>query len=397
MNILYINTFDHAGGAELICWELFTHQKEASMLVKNKLSQHPNVSTFPVYNTDKIFFKLDQFLFKFGLKSRLKSKLSVADQGNQTYEKLRTMEAYQKADIIHLHNIHGGYFDLKALEDIAKEKKIVWTLHDMWPVTGGESYTLENENYTIGIGKTPYLNMAPLNDPWLDRRQHHIELKKKIYEKINASITFVPVSAWMESVLRKSYVFQQEMRVNRIDNGYDELIYFNKRQRKQDTPKVLFFNSNNIYKGCSVFTDIIEECATKMEITNIGIPINHQNVRNLPYIKNRAELAEIYNQHDILVLPSLAESFSLVALEAMACGVCVIASNAGALPERIHPEWGYLFDVNNSDSLKEKLFTAISDLNNTRLKGEMAAEEAKKFTFTAMFKKYEDLYHKIAG
>lgn len=395
MKVLYINTFDVSGGAEQICLELFMHQPEAHMIVKNKFSSLDNIRTFPAYTVDKVFFTLDKILFRFGIQNRLKSKLFIAEELNQTYKKLSRQKAYQEADIIHLHNIHGGYFDLNALEKIAAEKKIVWTLHDMWAMTGGESYTFENENYKIGIGKTPYNDVQPLNNPLLDRRQHYLERKKEIYARISDQITFVPVSKWLERCLRGSYVYHPNMKIVHINNGYDATLFCNQRKRNGDKPGILFFNSKQSYKGSKVFTSVAAEYTDIASITYVGVPLNLPGITNIPYVQNKKEMVNLYNEHDILILPSLAESFSLVALEAMACGMCVIASDCGALPERINSDWGYLFKAGNSDDLKEKINRAIQHINKTRLMGEIAAEEAKKFTFDIMIEKYHQLYQSI--
>jgi glycosyltransferase involved in cell wall biosynthesis len=392
MKVLFINTFDISGGAERICYELLLHEQDAAMLVKNKFSGNPRVQPFPVFTMDKLFFSLDALLFRFGVKNRLKSKLFIAEEYNQTYRKLSASRAYREADVIHLHNIHGGYFDLDAVEKIAAEKPVVWTLHDMWAITGGESYTFENENYKKGIGKTPYSAVQPLNNPLIDRRQHFLERKKEIYATTAGHITFVPVSKWMENCLRESYVFNPGIRITQIDNGYDDTVFYNQHIRSGEKPGLLFFNSTQSYKGSSVFTAIAAEVAPIATITCIGAPLNVPGVLNVPYIKDQTELADTYNRNDILILPSLAESFSLVALEAMACGMCVVASDVGALPERISPEWGYLFETGNSEDLKRKLSMAVSSLKKTRLMGEMAAEQAKKFTFDLMIERYHRLY-----
>ena len=57
---------------------------------------------------------------------------------------------------------------------------------------------------------------------------------------------------------------------------------------------------------------------------------------------------------DVMLLPSEKESFGLVALEAMACGVPTIGSNAGGIPELItHGETGYLADVGDTDTMAD--------------------------------------------
>jgi glycosyltransferase involved in cell wall biosynthesis len=395
MNVLYINTFDIAGGAEQICFELFNSHKPSAMLVKNKFSDKIDVQPFPIYTRDKVFFSIDQVLFRYGVKNRLKSKLFIADQLNQTYKKLSSLEVYKNADIVHLHNIHGGYFDLSSLEQIAKDKKIVWTLHDMWALTGGESYTFENDNFKRGIGKTPFIDVQPLNMPLIDRRQAFIEKKKRLYEMLGNRLTFVAISEWMERNIRESYVYNNNVNISRIDNGYDDTIFFNRHLDKGKKPKILFFNSSQLYKGSKVFTSIINDFVNLADITNIGKPVSIEGVKDVPFTTNRKQIADHYNQHDIFILPSLAESFSLVALEAMACGMCVIASNAGALPERIAPATGYLFSVSDSEDLKTKINIALSDLEKTREIGYVASNHVRGLSVIKMVEKYESLYRSL--
>src|SRR5437868_2451712 len=119
MKILHVNTFDRGGGAEDFSFD-FVHESgfDCTLMVKSKFS------------------------------------------------KLKRHRAYKEADIIHLHNIHGGFFDISAFAKIAREKKIVWTLHDMWFLTGGEAYTFGNENFKKGIGHTPFGEYYPLKSPF---------------------------------------------------------------------------------------------------------------------------------------------------------------------------------------------------------------------------------------
>ena len=110
----------------------------------------------------------------------------MGDEFHFTYKKLKDNPYYKECDIVHLHNIHGSYFDIESLLLIAKDKYIVWTLHDMWIMTGGEAYTFENNNYQTGIGTTPYIANYPLNNPVIDRRQHFLQKKKSILKQFRS-------------------------------------------------------------------------------------------------------------------------------------------------------------------------------------------------------------------
>ena len=179
LKILHINTFNQQGGAETIAYSLFKSNRNNTLLVGKKSKNEPNIIEFKKDFQDKFFTFLTKLKWRFRADDSFKKILFIEEEFNHTYRKLKNLIEYQEADIIHLHNIHGGYFDLSALENIAQEKKIVWTLHDMWCMTGGEAHIFENENYKKGIGKTPYLQVPPLKNPLIDRRQHFLELKKQ--------------------------------------------------------------------------------------------------------------------------------------------------------------------------------------------------------------------------
>jgi glycosyltransferase involved in cell wall biosynthesis len=94
------------------------------------------------------------------------------------------------------------------------------------------------------------------------------------------------------------------------------------------------------------------------------------------------DLRHLYSAADTLVLPSFYEGFGLPALEAMACGTPVIASNAGALPEVVG-DAGLLFDPRSADALTHALSRVLADV---ALRGDLAARgraRAAQFTWGA--------------
>ncbi len=401
MRVLHINTFNQHGGAETITNALFSSNPENSMLVKKKLHvTQPGITEFPINQLDRLFLVLDKLKWRFQPDYSFKKVFFMEEEFNSTYKKLKKMPCYLSADIIHLHNIHGGFFDIHALEDIAQEKKIVWTLHDMWCMTGGEAYTFENENYVKGIGKTPYLNVPPLNNPVIDRREHYIHLKKELYKKIAPNITFVPVSDWLNKCLLKSYVWNQDMKIRCIKNGIDTTIFNIQKQKDSQMPSILIFNSTNIFKGENIYTEILTSipCPFELHVVGSKIQINNPNLQNIQHyepIKDRHQLAELYNEVDILLFPSKADNLPLVPLEAMACGVCVFASDVGGIPEIIkHNTTGFLFS--DKQELTRLLAEKLAELPLLRSIGLKASQEVNNhFTLPGMIAAYEILYSDI--
>ena len=65
------------------------------------------------------------------------------------------------ADVVHLHNLHGVAFSYLALPALAARKPLVWTLHDMWPITGHCGFSLGCERWRTGCGRCPHLEVYP--------------------------------------------------------------------------------------------------------------------------------------------------------------------------------------------------------------------------------------------
>ena len=95
------------------------------------------------------------------------------------------------------------------------------------------------------------------------------------------------------------------------------------------------------------------------------------------------------------MLPSETESFGLAALEAMACGVPVISSNSGGLPEvNFEGISGYLSNVGNVDEMAANAIKILKDDDVLKQFKENALEVAKKFDIKNILPKYEALYQK---
>lgn len=113
------------------------------------------------------------------------------------------------------------------------------------------------------------------------------------------------------------------------------------------------------------------------------------------FFGNSNEIDKILCFTDLFLLPSETESFGLAALEAMACGVPVISSNSGGLPEvNFDGVSGYLSNVGNVDEMAANAIKILKDdetLNEFKLN---ALEVAKKFDIKNILPKYEALYQK---
>jgi N-acetyl-alpha-D-glucosaminyl L-malate synthase BshA len=116
------------------------------------------------------------------------------------------------------------------------------------------------------------------------------------------------------------------------------------------------------------------------------------------FVGKQQDMEEIYAIADLFLLPSEYESFGLAALEAMAAGSPVIATQAGGLPEIvIQGENGYLSPVGDVDSMSKDAIKILSSESTLKKFKAAARKQAENFAITNIVPQYENLYLKVLG
>ncbi len=115
------------------------------------------------------------------------------------------------------------------------------------------------------------------------------------------------------------------------------------------------------------------------------------------HLGRHSSVEELLSCADLFLLPSASESFGLAALEAMACGAPVVASNAGGLPEVVeHGVSGYLLPVGAIDEMAEAGIRILSDdAHRKRLSAASRAIATERFSANAIVPRYEALYERV--
>ena len=119
----------------------------------------------------------------------------------------------------------------------------------------------------------------------------------------------------------------------------------------------------------------------------------------LRFLGTQQDIAEIAAMADVFLLPSELESFGLSALEAMACGVPVIGSDAGGLPEVVrHAESGYLLPVGDVEGMSARTIEILKDDERRREMGEAARHRVESlFDAERVVSQYETVYDRVLG
>jgi glycosyltransferase involved in cell wall biosynthesis len=165
----------------------------------------------------------------------------------------------------------------------------------------------------------------------------------------------------------------------------DLLVGLDARQCVPTNPlKVLFVGNIELRKGIPYLIQAIEKCGA-ISLTLVGANSGEtdrfisQSKTAIRFAgrKNKTELREIYWQCDVLVLPSLVDTFGFVALEAMACGLPVIVTENCGVPV---PDPAWRVPIMNSDAIAQRLEYYAADREALQRDGQIAQQFARQFT-----------------
>lgn len=398
MNILQINTADTRGGAAKVAYRLGKELNKAghqiSMFVGQKFSDDKNV------------FLLND---KKSLGMRIRKKLAyyfANDIDLFSSDKILKTREFKEADIVHCHNLHSYYFNLNILKKISRLKPIVWTFHDMWPITAHCAHSFGGELQN-GFFQCPSLEIFP---PLAWHNEKYLESnKKQVYE--NSKFHIVTPSLWLGKLVGQSILKNRP--ISLIYNGVDTNIFkpypkentrreFNLHRDKKIILSVIKGGQSNPWKGPDYVNRVQKHFSKNDSLVFVNIGGNdHElspNTISIPRINDEAVLAKYYSTADMLLYPSVADNCPLVALEAQACGLPIVAFKTGGIPEIVgHKETGYIADYKDTSRLIEGINYILNlgaeDSDNLIKNSVKNVEE--KFTLTKMANSYLKLYEDL--
>jgi len=379
--------------------------KGAYYLHKGLVDKGINSTIYSNYYEKKFYSNLFSFFrekidksFKIFFRKRKKTSFSVGLIGVN----FLNTKAYINANIIHLHWINDGFFNISYLTKI--KKPIIWTLRDMWAFTGGCHYAFGCNKYLASCNKCPQLGSSLKSD-----LSYFIQQRKLKY--INKNINFVAISNWLKKKANKSRILKNH-KIDKIYNGVDKKIFYKVKsdriKKKYNLPtkkKIILFSSPYIdseYKGFNFFLESLKYLDKNLFfIILLGNKWNFRDIDksgfkylHIKYKGKEQNLREIYSLTDVFIMSSIQEAFGKAAVESIFCKTPVVGFKNTALEEIInHKKNGYLADYKDSKSLakgikwlsKNKTFKSI-ETNKTFY---------KSFDLSYIGDKYINLYDKI--
>ncbi|MEE0929047.1 MAG: glycosyltransferase [Acutalibacteraceae bacterium] len=307
-------------------------------------------------------------------------------------------------DVIHLHNLHGSYINIKILFKFLKKynKPVVWTLHDCWTYTGHcAHFTLIGcEKWKTQCYNCPRTRSYP-KSLFLDRSRRNHNLKRKLFTSLDNMI-FITPSQWLADVSKMSFLGKYE--IMPIPNGVDLDIFkptegdFRKRYGLEDKKIILGVASAwSESKGINEFAELGRTLGEEYKVVMVGVNDAMaeklpSEILTIPRTHSVEELAEIYTAADVFLNPSRQETMGLTTVEAMACGTPVVTSNCTAVPEVVDENSGIVCENLEIDTIKSAILTVLSrDYPNTRARAE---EYEKVQQYHKYLKVYERIFNK---
>jgi glycosyltransferase involved in cell wall biosynthesis len=414
LKIAIINTYDSIGGAAIATYRLQRGLRsigvDSSLMVMLREKDDPSVvGPDPQCRLSRAISNLY---------ARRDARITriIQTKGNRYFsparcpDDLATKVLALDPDLVHLSWVNSGFMKIETLSQF--KKPIIWTLHDMWPFTGGCHYDDGCGRFHQSCGKCPILSSD------IDR-----DLSRQIWERKNRSwsdveIAVVTPSHWLANTARSSSLFK-DRRIEVIPNGIDTERYkpLDKRAAREafglphDKHLVLFSAlgaTNDQRKGNQFLIPALKSIASagwgdKMELVIVGErtpetpPDLGMKVHYMGQLYDEISMALLYSAADACVAPSTQENLSNSVMEALSCGTPVVAFNIGGMPDMIdHQGNGYLATPFASDDLSTGIMWVLENKTRHEMLAQHSREKVvERFDLKTVANRYLALYQDI--
>jgi glycosyltransferase involved in cell wall biosynthesis len=315
-----------------------------------------------------------------------------------------------RPDVVHVHNLHGGYFDPRVLPELAQRAPVVATLHDAWLFTGHCAHPLDSDGWLRGCGDCPHLDTYP--PLRRDGTAFNLARKRSIYAGLQ--LAAVTPSRWLMDLVERSILAPAALRRSVIPNGVD-LDVFRPGDRAaarqglgldSGTPLLVFaaqggraneFKDFPTFRAALALLDAPVLAAALGDRASGDEQVGRTTLRSVGQV-TPVRIAQWLRAADLYVHPSRADTFPSGVLEALACGTPVVAARVGGIPEQVRDETGVLVEPGDAAALAGAIAALLADPARRQRMGTVAVEDAQaRFAPDRQLDSYLGLYAELAS
>jgi hypothetical protein len=318
----------------------------------------------------------------------------------------KKLKAYQEADLLHFHIIHESYLSLKDWEVLSHDKPVVWTWHDPYPMHGHCLHSFDCDRYKEGCIKCPHLDyhFEILRDRSSKNLIERVEMVKKIDPLV------IVASKWMLERVRESK-FRDDIRVELLPFGvtYPMSNETTSEARKRlkipvDNIVIGFRADYSMYKGLDLILFALNKLASEFGDMPITI-ITFQEKNTLKTVEDKFQVIDLgwvggedvhkyYPAMNFFLMPSKAEAFGLMAVEAMMHGVFPLVTHGTALESLLMDPEHSLVSLHDAESYFDLIVKALLNYKyySKLKKDELQGWALKEYSSMKFIEKLSKIY-----
>jgi glycosyltransferase involved in cell wall biosynthesis len=385
--------------------------------LSERKTKHPNRSDYAPIESGLSWFKqlIVSLEYRFN-KWALKRSLHGRTPGNELFsfpfgKAPLTRAVTPQNAILHLHWIPRLIDYPRFFDTLAKEQPIVWTLHDMYPFTGGCHFDFGCGKFRTGCGVCPQLVRQGPND----LSKTYFQVKQRALQS-NLNLHVVAPSQWLLEQAKESPLFQYVRSFQRIPYGLMveeyQPIDTSVARASLGLPieaTIVGFGADgfdNRRKGFHLMIEALEETQKSQPIQAIVFgngQIDPELAKRLSihycgYLSSRKELSTVYSACNLFVLPSIEDNLPQTGMESMACGTPVVAFQTGGVPDFVRPGiTGGLASTKDASALAACIRQTLASPNLTAMRKNAREMIQTEFPWQREAQEYVRLYRTLMG